>query len=201
MHSALTNFVQNPNMGNLVDLYDPMKIIDHAFRHPRAIFEGRRGMRHDALAPDFDLRETPDAYILDGEFPGVTTQEQIKLKWLSGHTLKVEGRVHKSSQDGNRCSDQVEQGEQVRDSAPGEISSDKGNLKSSEIEDKAGRGSVHQWLNERREGLFVRTFNFPSPVVIDQIEARLSYGVLHVRIPKIKKSNFESREIPVVFQD
>jgi HSP20 family molecular chaperone IbpA len=201
MHSALTNFVHNPNMGNLVDLYDPMKIVDRALRHPRAIFEGRRGVRHAALAPDFDLCETPHAYLLDGEFPGICVQEQIKLKWLNGHTLRVEGRVHKSSQDEIRCFDHVTPVEQVHDSEPDKVFPDRETPGGYDAEDKAGGESVHQWLNERREGLFVRTFNFPSPIAIDQIEARLSYGVLHVKIPKIHKSNIEAREIPVVFQD
>jgi hypothetical protein len=113
----------------------------------------------------------------------------------------VEGRVLKSSQDEIRCFDHGKLVEPVHYSEPGKVLSDRGTPGDYDAEDKAGRESVHQWLNERREGLFVRTFNFPSPIAIDQIEARLSYGVLHVKIPKIHKSNLEAREIPVVFQD
>ncbi|KAF1839282.1 HSP20-like chaperone, partial [Decorospora gaudefroyi] len=106
----------------------------------------RRSSHHHepAFSPDFDLRETPEAYFLEGEFPGISGRNALKLQWIDGCTLRVQGTIRKT-----------------------------------DLKEEWG-----SWLNERRDGMYVRNFSFPAPVNTDAIQARLSRGLLRIMVPK-----------------
>ncbi len=88
-------YSRNANMTNLVKLYDPVKIVHRAPRQPHTLIGSDRSVRHESLVPDFDLRETAYAYYLDGEFPGIES-DNMKVQWLDGRTLRIEGRITKT---------------------------------------------------------------------------------------------------------
>lgn len=56
---------------------------------------GHGGRHRDLLAPDFDVRETPAAYFLEGEFPGVASREDVRLEWVDARTLAIDAKVAK----------------------------------------------------------------------------------------------------------
>ena len=45
---------------------------------------------HNVFSPLFDVRETDDAFFLEGEFPGVGAKEDILIEKLGPRTLLVE---------------------------------------------------------------------------------------------------------------
>ncbi|KAF7131325.1 hypothetical protein CNMCM5793_004439 [Aspergillus hiratsukae] len=52
------------------------------------------GLTARSFTPKFDVRETPEAYYLDGELPGLT-QKDIDLQFSDPHTLVVKGRIQR----------------------------------------------------------------------------------------------------------
>jgi hypothetical protein len=42
-----------------------------------------------------DLRETPDPYLLNGEFASIQGRDTISLQWIESRTLRVQVTVHK----------------------------------------------------------------------------------------------------------
>jgi HSP20 family molecular chaperone IbpA len=203
----INDILHHPNLSNLVDIYDPVKLIDRALHHPQSILEGRRGFRHDAFVPDFDLRETAEAYFLEGEFPGAAGRESVAIKWIDGKTLHVEGRIDKtdlkkewSARAGERSSAEDHDGASYATPAKPanaeweEVAVHKG--------EEAGDGGhsgkedgTRTWLSERRAGLYTRTFSFRNAVDADGTQARLSHGLLRVKVPKLDKSGMKSREV------
>lgn len=55
----------------------------------------RPTLSHETLTPLFDIRETKEAYFLEGEFPGISDQKAIKLEWKGKRTLLVEATIPK----------------------------------------------------------------------------------------------------------
>jgi len=51
--------------------------------------------------PKFDLKETKDAYSLEGELPGVS-QENLNIEFTDEHTLTIKGRLERYSESGRR---------------------------------------------------------------------------------------------------
>src|SRR3954453_4183915 len=45
--------------------------------------------------PDFDIRETADAYYLEGDFPGVHDRDSIFIEHLGSRGLLIEARTKK----------------------------------------------------------------------------------------------------------
>ncbi|GME37508.1 Heat shock protein Hsp20 [Neofusicoccum parvum] len=63
--------------------------------HAHAIQQRLRSRRRDALAPDFDVRETESAFYLEGELPGIADRGAIRLDWIDRRTLSVDAKVEK----------------------------------------------------------------------------------------------------------
>lgn len=47
------------------------------------------------FAPKFDIKETDEAYQLDGEIPGIE-KDAIELAFLDENTLQIKGRTERS---------------------------------------------------------------------------------------------------------
>lgn len=189
--------MHHPYVSNLTNLYEPIRHFGRALRGADTpCFSDSyhsRYSRHDkgVYSPDFDLRETLDAYYFEGEFPGVKDCGAIKLQWIDQHTLQIEGVLDTtySSENGT----QTEGDTRIGLHSPQEPT---------ELhETRAGTGqnsaTTRVWLNERRTGSFRRSFSFPVAVDADAIEATLSQGLLRVVVPKIDKSLFKSRDVPI----
>ncbi|CAI9627179.1 unnamed protein product [Alternaria burnsii] len=101
-HHTLNNFLHHPSISNLVELYEPIRYFS---RTPRTAQEKpllsdghfRRSVYHEtSFSSDFELRETSEAYFLEGEFPGISGGTAIKVHWLDERTLRVKGIIHKT---------------------------------------------------------------------------------------------------------
>lgn len=187
MASALPHFLKDPNVVNLVDLYNPVTTVDRALRDPLAVLKGRRRVRRRALVPDCDLYEAADAFLLDVKFAGIGCRDDLDLTCLDDHTLKVQERIRKFDRNGLEA-DQYLDPEQRTDEKFHASSSEGMNRISHAASDQTRRKCGSVWLDERRKGLMERTVRFPSAVDIDAVKAKLEHGVLRVKIPKVGAS-------------
>jgi HSP20 family molecular chaperone IbpA len=197
------------NFSNLFDFYDPLSLLGHALRNPQSFLDGNHAnTRHTTHSPDFDLRETAKAYFLEGEFAGIRNRDAIKLQWLDLRTLRVEGVVDKMNleQEWNSPAGQSVGESGSRHGTGMEQSEENVPVKCQHCEVN-GHGHDHDhgeetmgsrsWLHERRTGTFIRTFNFPTAVDQDGIQARLSQGLLRILVPKANKSHLKGKDIKI----
>jgi HSP20 family protein len=220
-------FMHHPSMSNLFDLYEPIRHFNSALHggidsRPFTSSEWpqlRRNHSHNFVyTPDFDLRETPEAYFLDGEFPSIQGRDAINLQWIDGRTLRVQGTVHKVDLKKEWGVDVVEERDEAygrndldpRKEMHGDEVASNGLNPNGEIivasaqtpattpnPARAPATTARIWLNERRAGLFIRNFSFPVPVNTENIQARLSQGLLSIVVPKTDHSIFKNKEIYV----
>jgi HSP20 family protein len=218
-HNTLNTFLHHPSISNLVEFYEPIRYFGRSLRSaPEKPFisDGhvRRSIHHDTeFSPDFDLRETSEAYFLEGDFPGISGRNAIKLQWLDGRTLRVQGTIHKTdlnkewgvevAEDRPQDEPEAPQYGKVelndQDEGPGDVVSVQGPEQRSEgTKSMPNRPmTVKAWLSERRVGLYIRSFSFPAPLNTEAVQARLSRGLLRIMVPKTDKSAFKTKEIPV----
>lgn len=175
--------------------------------------------------PRFDLRETKEAYSLEGELPGID-QKDLSLEFSDEHTLIIKGRTERHSESGRRPgAAAVEAGEEKAaiEDVHSDAASDKSHHATVEDEEPANGSAVaaaeasastpsaevaktekpatpaapeHQyWISERHVGEFSRSFNFPTRVNQDAVRASLKNGILSIVVPKAPAP--ESRRIRV----
>lgn len=151
-----TNF---PGSGDFSPLF---RLLDD-YDHHRS---GSQSALH-TFNPRFDVRESSDAYHLDGELPGIA-QKDIEIEFSDPQTLVVKGRTERSYQ----AEPQAEAQEGEKSDAV---------TKS----DKASKSDkTTYWASERVVGEFQRTFSFGQRVNQDAVKASLKNGILSVTIPK-----------------
>ncbi|PLN84755.1 30 kDa heat shock protein [Aspergillus taichungensis] len=121
-----------------------------------------------SFSPRFDVRESQDAYLLDGELPGIS-QKDIEIEFSDHQTLVVKGRTER--QYHSEPSDQESNQSDTDDNA--------------QTGEKRVQKSNHRfWVSERSVGEFHRTFSFPNRVDQDNVKASLKHGVLSIVVPK-----------------
>ncbi|KAL4993018.1 30 kDa heat shock protein [Aspergillus recurvatus] len=123
-----------------------------------------------SFAPRFDVRESNEAYHLDGELPGIP-QSNIDMEFTDPQTLVIKGRSEREyhSSDENKA-----QGEGSEVAKTGE----------KQISTKQAANKPRYWVSERSVGEFQRTFTFPTRVNQDDVMASLKDGILSVLVPK-----------------
>ncbi|GIK01867.1 heat shock protein [Aspergillus viridinutans] len=144
-----------------------------------------------SFAPRFDVRETNDAYLLDGELPGIA-QKDIDIEFSDNDTLVIKGRTEREYHSG------------TPEQATPESSDDKQKEKESTEMVKSGDRQVSKndnkkhryWVSERSVGEFHRTFQFPTPVDQDNVKASLKNGILSIVVPK-RVVNTGARKITI----
>ncbi|KAL3466133.1 HSP20-like chaperone [Aspergillus heterothallicus] len=149
-----------------------------------------RGQGHHtsvrSFAPRFDVRETGDAYHLDGELPGIA-QKDIDIEFTDPQTLVVKGRsereYHSSNADNTESSTAAGKQPQVED-APEGGEGEGAVVKSGEKQVSKHVEKPRYWVSERSVGEFQRTFSFPTRVDQDGVRASLKDGILSVIVPK-----------------
>ncbi|RPB03584.1 HSP20-like chaperone, partial [Choiromyces venosus 120613-1] len=125
-----------------------------------------------AFIPPFDVLETPTAYILEGELPGLHDKKQTVIEFTDAQSVLIRGRIDR--QDGDE-----ENNESLKASVEGE-----------------GEGAVDKvWVAERNVGEFQRGFTLPGSVDVERVEATLEYGVLRIIVPKLAKAGVRRVEI------
>ncbi|KLU85586.1 small heat shock protein [Magnaporthiopsis poae ATCC 64411] len=162
----------------------------------------RRSM-HTSLpiwTPKFDLHETPNTYVLHGEFPGIEKKD-IHIEFIDEQTMSIRGRservqTHSSEDDEGAAANK-------------ESSTDNNNNKDSNGKEvthqdkdkqqvtahKEQRPHLKYWVSERSFGEFARSFTFPSRVDPSGVVAKLDNGVLNLVVPKAAKP--QGRKITV----
>lgn len=126
------------------------------------------------FSPNFDVHETENCYILEGELPGLQNKDELHLEFMDPRTLVVRGRVDRSYRSGQapRLTDTEEEGDRP---------------KSKEREEKPTSQQPRYWVSERSVGEFQRSFSFPTPVDVDNVKAGLEHGLLKVTVPKMEQ--------------
>ncbi|KAH8694229.1 HSP20-like chaperone [Talaromyces proteolyticus] len=117
------------------------------------------------FSPRFDVRETKEAYLLDGEIPGIH-QKDVDIEFVDAHTLAIKGRVVREYHSNNNNNNNDE----------------------AETASNSSKHATHKfWVSERSVGEFNRTFNFPTRVDQDAVKASLKNGILSIVVPKASR--------------
>lgn len=143
-----------PSTGDFAPLF---RLLDDYDNHR----SGRQSTALRSFAPRFDVRESSDAYHLDGELPGIA-QKDISIEFTDPQTLVVKGRTEREYTEPQPEAEAEQEGES-----------------------KSSKAKQHRfWATERSVGEFQRTFAFPTRVDQDAVKASLKNGILSVLVPK-----------------
>ncbi|EPS37954.1 hypothetical protein H072_8420 [Dactylellina haptotyla CBS 200.50] len=145
-----------------------------------------------SFTPSFDVKETKDSYVLDGELPGITDKSALDLTFVDANTLLIKGRIERNNETGNQTpSDASETASTTNYRSPsvepeegGESSAVTKAETAGEVQKKEETSSDKYWIRERYVGEFQRAFNFPQAVNHDAVKASLKDGILSVVVPK-----------------
>jgi HSP20 family molecular chaperone IbpA len=145
-----------------------------------------------SFSPRFDVREVKEAYLLDGELPGIN-QKDVDIEFSDPQTLTIKGRVtreYHSNSDETESASQSPKPVTVEDE-PEEGAADKSKAvqkSSTKKEVSKSAGPQHKfWVSERSVGEFQRTFSFPTRVDQDAVKASLKNGILSIVVPKASR--------------
>jgi HSP20 family molecular chaperone IbpA len=147
---------------------------------------GRGHRDHPAFSnftPRFDVRESTDAYLLDGEIPGMSPKD-VDIEFSDHQTLVIKGRVTREYSSGNE--DTTPSTSSPKPTPTVEDATDEGESSQVAVR-KSKKASTPQykfWVSERSFGEFHRSFSFPTRVDQDAVKATFKNGVLSVVIPK-----------------
>lgn len=218
--STTTTTKPHPTPQQQQQLRRILKTIDPygAHAHALAIQQRLRSRRREALAPDFDVRETASAFYLEGELPGIGDRDAVRLDWIDRRTLSVEATIEKvdlevewgllrpirvgsvglssssssSTSSAASTSSASDHGEDMAvDEEHDEDAGGKG------IEAQPSKPEVREWLSERRTGHYQRTFTFPTDVDASAIRARLGQGLLRVLVPKVVRKGGNQTQVNI----
>ncbi|KAG0642265.1 HSP20-like chaperone [Tuber brumale] len=156
---------------------DIFSLLDETSRVPQ------RTNRRGAFSPSFDVHETEQSYILEGELPGLHDKSNLSIEFTDPQTLLVRGKTERSHQE---SSDGNEPAVTKKDKKEGQQEAKGG----TEEKDKDSR--PRYWVSERAVGEFQRSFSFPSYVDMDAVKASLAHGILKIVVPK-KQSQIAKR--------
>ncbi|KAF3923317.1 hypothetical protein ABW21_db0203017 [Orbilia brochopaga] len=145
--------------------------------HPSSLLKSNMPFP-SSFTPNFDVKETKDSYVLDGDVPGILDKSALDLSFVDDNTLVVKGRIERSSETGKPENDNtaVEKTEKKDGKQP-------------TVEDEDANGKVSNngekyWVRERYVGEFQRAFSFPQSVDHDAVKASLKDGILNIVVPK-----------------
>jgi HSP20 family molecular chaperone IbpA len=123
----------------------------------------------------FDVREYPQAYFLEGEFPGIRDKGSITVEWLGKGTLMVEAKPQKMDVA-------ADWGVEVAEPLPAKPKADGDRPKTGG--DAAAAPAWRDWLKERQRGSLQRSFTFPKSVNADKLRVKFENGLLKIMVPK-----------------
>jgi HSP20 family protein len=194
---------------------------DYAVASQRHGFPGSQGVR--SFQPSFDVRETKDAYELQGDLPGIASQD-VSVEWQDDQTLTISGHSSHSSETApadeapaaETASEEAEVAESssAKFQATVEDSNDEPATPTTADEDwtevakqpettkepaqeapKPASQHPKYWVSERSYGKFSRTWKFPSRVDTENVTASLKDGILSIVVPKA--SPFEPKKVAI----
>ena len=172
-----------------------------------------------AFTPSFDIIETKDTYILEGELPGLSDKRAVDIEFTDYQTLLVKGKIEKSASVAQSEAKQITSEEEHREEKERPKTPPKPTVEDDIDEDDDGKSNIltpastivsHQekkpeqqqkkeqiryWVSERTIGSFQRTFSFPGLIDQDKVTASLANGILTIVVPKRQK--LPSRKIEI----
>jgi len=202
-------------------------LLDEAFKELAQVstLASTNARRTGYINPSFDVRETEQGYVVDGELPGIA-QENIEIEFSDENTLtikgKSEGKVESSSQQPTTATppemtsataieessdkphqatveDDFEELTNESDTASSELSEkvkDSAPVVAAEPEEQQRKQDAQRrWVSERSFGSFSRSFRFPKRIDQDAVTASLKNGVLSIIVPKVPVP--ESRRVQI----
>jgi HSP20 family molecular chaperone IbpA len=134
-----------------------------------------------SFAPRFDVRETKEAYQLDGELPGIA-QKDIDIEFTDPQTLVVKGRVQREYSSSPTPPTPPTEEQQAEGS--GGSSSEVVKTGDQQVSTTKAAPKPRYWVSERSVGEFQRAFSFPERVSQDDVRASLKDGILSLVVPK-----------------
>ncbi|KAJ3292198.1 hypothetical protein HK104_005502 [Borealophlyctis nickersoniae] len=138
-------------------------------------------------APVVNIRETPHAYLVEAEMPGVP-KSNIDVE-VVGNSLVLKGHVEREA-EAPAAGENVEvQTTSAVEGAPSEktdvVKSDaEGGERAVSAEHQERTPSTTVLWKERFEGAFHRAMQFPTPVDPNGVKATFKDGLLKVTVPK-----------------
>lgn len=161
-----------------------------------------------SFTPKFDVRESEQCYILDGELPGAQ-QENIEIEFTDPETIVIKGRIERnydvassetthdnddvmsvhsdgaSSTHSNYHSPTVEDEDEEEEDGAVKVTTFKPTtIVKHQLQPEAQQPAYKYWATERSIGTFQRTFAFPTRVNQDGVKATFNNGILSVFVPK-----------------
>lgn len=147
--------------------------------------------------PHCDIRETPSAYYLDVDLPGLRDRTDVRLKWTGARSLFVDATIQRPALP-------EEAVDASRHSEPETTKAEDGKEETKDVKkdnkekkEKKQTKTVHLLRHERKIGEFARGFNFPVDVDQDKTVAKLAYGVLTITVPKKEKDQEEHKDVEI----
>jgi len=144
--------------------------------------------------PSFDVHETKDSYVLDGELPGIQDKSNLDIEFTDHNTLVVKGRVERSSTDSyppaaestTSTSEETNTSATPKSAVEDEATSSSTNAVVTKAQDNNDVATAPKkyWVRERSVGEFQRSFSFPQAVEQDAVKASLKNGILSIVVPK-----------------
>ena len=154
----------------------------------------RDSYNEHVFSPNFDIRETADAYYLEGEFPSVRDRDSIFIESLEPRGLLIEARSKKLDLGKEWGIDSHFADETSEVWAAETVEGKESKVgKDLEVGGKVGAFRVRDRLSERPVGCLQRSFTFPEPLDYKNLKARLKDGLLRVRVPKMTGSSGADR--------
>jgi HSP20 family molecular chaperone IbpA len=174
---------------------------------------------HDIHVPTFDLRETPRAFFLEGDFPGVRDKKAVVIEKVGPRSLLVEARVgrtdlqedwggviggmEKASLNGHVdveeplspavAANDLEAGYNAPGFENANWRSERQRQQQQQQQQQQQPRQERDWLTERHVGHLQRSFTFPAAVDFEGLKARLVHGVLEIMVPKMGDEAGEER--------
>ncbi|RMZ76737.1 hypothetical protein DV737_g4702, partial [Chaetothyriales sp. CBS 132003] len=143
------------------------------------------------MSPRVDCRESKTKYYFDIELPGLENTEHLTLRWIGSRSLLVKAVVNRKPTPEDEA-EQTSKGELAKED-PAAREGKKGvNAAAANTEQK-----VFLTINERRIGLYGRSFTFGVDVDHDKTIAKLEAGVLKLTVPKVEEEKKVDKTVKV----
>jgi HSP20 family protein len=163
--------------------------------------DSNRPTTRRAFSPNFDVHETKDSYVLEGEVPGVSDKKNISIEFTDDKTLVVQGRVEKTLEGWRDEKGKQKEIEPASSEEQKKIEGAADQVAKEKVEGKGEMGKKKEkagpkvWISERSTGEFSRSFRFPTDVDVEGVKASLEHGILKVVVPKMEKRGVRKIEI------
>jgi HSP20 family molecular chaperone IbpA len=140
-----------------------------------------------SFAPRFDMKETKEAYELQGELPGIE-RPNINIEWNEANALVVSGHTEHSYEY------ETPEGQDDKKPTAAKETDNFGSGGSAQLTKASDKKELAKWektgnrywITERSTGSFYRTFQFPTNVDREGVKAVLKDGILTITVPKTK---------------